>query len=953
MPKRAHKIDQFHGGINIGADPRDIQTSECVDMVDISLSSIGRLIQLGSFVEHESTESGGQHEARATDNAGYGLFHFAADYKMLSGAGAFLDGTSAIAGSSNFFLLYNNTDNNHITIFQKEGSNLDWTEADGSEDIDLGGGSAVATPVFYYANGAVRIGDASRTANNATKWLGVITPKVYGRHTPQDTAGNGGTQDYETYGANYTRREASVYRTSTEAGTSGVGATNAKWVVVDHEIKGVFEEVENDDTDTICLNAVMVNSANNFVTAGVFSGEAAAGFGFANEATDTGINHLSTTSPAESNMKWGVGCQFREGDSGTWMPSTSTRYKFYITTMYDDNTQESLPQLMAMYGAEHLVPNYTPASCDVTATSNVIHDDGNLFLKRGFAVGQTVSITDTDNAGNTFTSAYISAIDEDEMTLLNEYGGSAQNFGDTESNYAKITITCLSNLDYTAISTADDNVSFANTSAASQIYMCAVGADNACNKFGQTGINLRAWFNPIVKINGALHSVADEVPANSQRFVFGNGNDANATDYGNPRISGFKIYWASNEDGYSTLWEMMEGDFAKGLKALGLDGAGGESGYAPWEHYSIYPSSDSTGLAAVDDTTVGLYMKADWPISNRWLDPPRYRTYFENNFHSHTDAVTVDYFKTAVVVGNVAYIGNVTQTIDGEQEHFPDRILKSPPRQYDKFPSKNRMDAGVNDGDEIIHLATYADRILQFNKNVMYIINVSQTEEIIEDVQRFKGVAHSASVCTTDAGIAWANSNGCYFYDGRAVQNLLEAKNVQLIDSQTWSAFVTNGATPPAVTPMVGYMRDKRELVVTDDISSDGDGSAYRYSFLTKSWTKTSNAHVVDAPKSNFITDYNGDLIYYDYTGDEMKIWSDTPVSQSGGSYITKDFDFGEPAVRKKIYKVYISYKGDGSTVTVGYGINGDNDTLSGQFYRCNADGSSTKATSSTTPFYQ
>ena len=236
MAKRTYTIDQFHGGINIGADPRDIKKNECVDMVDISLNSIGRLVQLGSFVQHESTSTSSiQHEARATDNAGYGLFHFSADYKMLdTNPGDFLPGTSATTGPSNFFLLYNNTDSKHITIFQRDnnpaGIVLDWSAIDGDADIDLGGSSAI--PIFYYTNGAVRIGDASRTANNVTKWLGVITPKIYGRVVPQDAA-PGGTQTYQQYGTYYTREEASVYRTSSNSGTSGVGATNAKWVVVD------------------------------------------------------------------------------------------------------------------------------------------------------------------------------------------------------------------------------------------------------------------------------------------------------------------------------------------------------------------------------------------------------------------------------------------------------------------------------------------------------------------------------------------------------------------------------------------------------------------------------------------------------------------------------------------------------------------------------------------------
>ena len=37
----------------------------------------------------------------------------------------------------------------------------------------------------------------------------------------------------------------------------------------------------------------------------------------------------------------------------------------------------------------------------------------------------------------------------------------------------------------------------------------------------------------------------------------------------------------------------------------------------------------------------------------------------------------------------------------------------------------------------------------------------------------------------------------------------------------------------------------------------------------------------------------------------------------------TKDYDFGSAGVRKKIYKVYVSFKGDGRNVYVDYGVNG------------------------------
>ena len=64
---------------------------------------------------------------------------------------------------------------------------------------------------------------------------------------------------------------------------------------------------------------------------------------------------------------------------------------------------------------------------------------------------------------------------------------------------------------------------------------------------------------------------------------------------------------------------------------------------------------------------------------------------------------------------------------------------------------------------------------------------------------------------------------------------------------------------------------------------------------------------------------------------------------------LPKDLDLGQPGQRKKIYKVYISYKGDGSAITIQYSINGDTDTVS-PFYRTTSDGTSDNTNSDTTP---
>ena len=76
---------------------------------------------------------------------------------------------------------------------------------------------------------------------------------------------------------------------------------------------------------------------------------------------------------------------------------------------------------------------------------------------------------------------------------------------------------------------------------------------------------------------------------------------------------------------------------------------------------------------------------------------------------------------------------------------------------------------------------------------------------------------------------------------------------------------------------------------------------------------------------TNFITDWNGDLVYAHTAGTVVK-WDDTGDDSTAFVIQTKDIDFGQPGQKKKIYKVYVTYTGVSSlSVNVDYQINGDN----------------------------
>ena len=158
------------------------------------------------------------------------------------------------------------------------------------------------------------------------------------------------------------------------------------------------------------------------------------------------------------------------------------------------------------------------------------------------------------------------------------------------------------------------------------------------------------------------------------------------------------------------------------------------------------------------------------------------------------------------------------------------------------------------------------------------------------------------------------------------------------------------------MTPMIGYLPQKRQLVVYDDITDTGlaNPRMYLYDMVTQSWVKGANDtsnRIIDTVKTNFVTDWNGDLVYgYTLDSGNLLKWDDASTGSDTLVLKTKDIDFGHPGVRKKVYKVYITYKGDGRYAKIYYGKDGLEPTLNFSAITSGTDGSSTGGTADSSP---
>jgi hypothetical protein len=112
---------------------------------------------------------------------------------------------------------------------------------------------------------------------------------------------------------------------------------------------------------------------------------------------------------------------------------------------------------------------------------------------------------------------------------------------------------------------------------------------------------------------------------------------------------------------------------------------------------------------------------------------------------------------------------------------------------------------------------------------------------------------------------------------------------------------------------------------------------------ITQSWVKGNSRFTDSQIQTNFIVDWDNDLVHVhtSTTGTVYK-WSDASAATSNFSLTTKDIDFGQPAQRKKIYKVYVTFRGNATHVQVNYGVDGLNPASNFYSITSGTDGSST-----------
>jgi len=875
-------LNSFHNGLNTKTDARDIADDNLAMANNISVDDIGRITMSGA--ESEISTSG---LSLATLSDGYNLFRFSSDYAS--------DGTTQT--ETDYLILWDDTLGKLYWLpgntTWATAAHLTFSDVSANDWGTISNGAYVpcsAQPVFYYVDGALRIADANfANTSNPSMWIGTINrtlfPDGYQGGTCVITGWHKNKQELLT---------PTVGKISNDAPTSAS----------DIDANGVYWHLRNLQSETTSLYTF-----DDAITA--YSDETAYDmtepFAVMNpddESWQTSYRGLDGFSDSNYHL-FGIG-MYEEDDDATvdWTWDMLYANRFNSSNSIILGTGESLYLAVRMPGDDNkkMWDGTHTKSLSGEASISLTVNDAYLTVYRAESNTSNTTVAkwkiDSSKFTDTTTPSGEWHILEFPFDSMYEYQSDYANFCPQqfklEINASWTRTGDIYTNDAANVSSYDTEANRKNMPGWDFIQF----SDMRVGESGLVGVNT------VGKHKFSMSYTYDETDNESLLYNFGATesnelgnvvfeNTTSAYKIGisayvkvptsgfNNRVSGANLYM--EDDGIP--YRIAQLRYMKGLKGA-------------WE--SEYPKSDRflTQFSNVANKTSTI--KTD--------GLPLLESYEAmNGFSPSVDTLSAGY-KTATILNRRVYVGNTYQN----SEKFGDKMVKSNANSFDVIPSEGKgIDVVINDGDSIIKLESYADRILQFKKDVMYLINATRDNEYLEDTFYGKGIPHVSASTKTDIGIAWANENGCYLYDGEKVNDLTHGK---ILETE-WQTHIVPSSD-------IGYLALKKKLIVTGGANST---DIYEYSFLTQGWTKSTSK--VSETKTNFIID-NDSAIKYVSSNNKLYKWDDSSSASDELKIITKDFTFGNPASRKKCFKFYVTYKSSGidipTNVKVYYGINGE-----------------------------
>lgn len=190
-------------------------------------------------------------------------------------------------------------------------------------------------------------------------------------------------------------------------------------------------------------------------------------------------------------------------------------------------------------------------------------------------------------------------------------------------------------------------------------------------------------------------------------------------------------------------------------------------------------------------------------------------------------------WNTSTILNNKAYYANIDTTDEnGQTARERNQIYYTDPYKLDEIMPTHYFDVGRNDGDEIIKITAYRNKIFVFKTRNTYVLNAKhQIERIFTGV----GAIHKNAVCETPMGLVCANKQSIHVVNNTSVREL--AFNIK----DTYQGLTFD-------RPALGYDGIDNELIFVPD----NDGSVmYVMNMDNGSWILRGISSSVN--RSNFV----------------------------------------------------------------------------------------------------
>ena len=356
----------------------------------------------------------------------------------------------------------------------------------------------------------------------------------------------------------------------------------------------------------------------------------------------------------------------------------------------------------------------------------------------------------------------------------------------------------------------------------------------------------------------------------------------------NDRITGANVYFVEYDLDDNPLDTdkklLLEIDMVKGIKKTGA------------ESFEVW------GTAAGSGTGSEAPQNANHTNLLQVFDPPQLETFSTKAGYDENDKLKKIKYGSSVIMNRRSYVGNVkiTDSSDKDTVHS-DRVYKSEPNKPDLYTENGFIDVAINDGESITALASFGDMLLQYKERTMYLINCTQEIEYLEDTAKFRGVWGQGAVCETDMGIAWVNKYGLFLFNGKNIISLIDKK----LDPSYWNGKIGS-------KPVIGFQPLNRTILVVGD--SDNASNGFTYSLVSESFNylinDAGNGNLFTADMTNLSNSNDGVLSWYQDSGSNVTEYKwDTATGDTYIEVLTRDQDFKDPARRKMVKAVYITYK--------------------------------------------